>query len=90
MVCGRLYSLTMACISGSLYFMGFCKYNYCIIFTEVLDRAEIELVTSELQIPVLEIDYVMISMAIFLLMLIQEGLVSLTSESMYTKYWLTA
>ena len=32
----------------------------------------------------------MFSMVILLLLLIQEGLLSVTSESMCTKYWLTA
>ena len=36
-----------------------------------------------------EIDHEMISMVILLLPLIQEGLLSVTSESMCTKYWLT-
>ena len=38
----------------------------------------------------MEIDHEIISMIIFLLPLIQEGLLSVTSESMCTKYWLTA
>ena len=37
-----------------------------------------------------EIDHEIISTAILLLLLIQEGLLSVTSESMCTKYWLTA
>ena len=37
----------------------------------------------------MEIDNVVIS-AVILLPLIQEGLLSVTSESMCTKYWLTA
>ena len=37
-----------------------------------------------------EIDREMISTAILLLQLIQEGLLSVTSDSMCTKYWLTA
>ena len=37
-----------------------------------------------------EIDHEIISMVILLLPLIQEGLLSVTSESMCTKYWLTA
>ena len=37
-----------------------------------------------------EIDYVLISPVILLLPLIQEGLLSVTSENMCTKYWLTA
>ena len=36
-----------------------------------------------------EIDYEIISMVILLPGLIQEGLVSVTSESMCMKYWLT-
>ena len=38
----------------------------------------------------IEIDYKIISKTIFLLPLIQEGLLSVTSKSMYMKYWLTA
>ena len=37
-----------------------------------------------------EIDHEIISMIILLLQLIQEGLLSVTSKSMCTKYWLTA
>ena len=37
-----------------------------------------------------EIHHEIISMAILLLPLIQEGLLSVTRESMCTKYWLTA
>ena len=37
-----------------------------------------------------EIDHEIISMFIYLLPLIQEGLLSVTSEIMCTKYWLTA
>ena len=37
-----------------------------------------------------EIDHEIISTVFFLLLLIQEGLLSVTSESMHTKYWLTA
>ena len=37
-----------------------------------------------------EIDYEIISTVILLLLLIQEGLLSVTSESMCTKYWLSA
>ena len=37
-----------------------------------------------------EIDHEIVSRAIFLLPLIQEGLLSATSESMCMKYWLTA
>ena len=37
-----------------------------------------------------EIDHETFSMIILLLLLIQEGLVSVTSESMCMKYWLTA
>ena len=37
-----------------------------------------------------EIDREMISPTILLLQLFQEGLLSLTSDSMCTKYWLTA
>ena len=37
-----------------------------------------------------EIDHEIISMAILSLLLIQEGLLPVTSESMHTKYWLTA
>ena len=37
-----------------------------------------------------EIDHEIISMVILLLPLIQEGLLSVTSEIMCTKYWLTA
>ena len=36
-----------------------------------------------------EIDHEIISMVILLLLLIQEGLLSVTSESMCKKYWLT-
>ena len=36
-----------------------------------------------------EIDHEIISTAIFLLLLIQEWFLSITSESMCTKYWLT-
>ena len=38
----------------------------------------------------MEIDREIISTVILLLLLIQEGLLSVTSESMCTKYWLTA
>ena len=38
----------------------------------------------------MEIDHVIISTVFLLLPLIREGLLSVTSESMYTKYWLTA
>ena len=37
-----------------------------------------------------EIDHEIISMVILLLPLIQEGLLSAVSESLCTKYWLTA
>ena len=37
-----------------------------------------------------EIDHEIFSTAILLLPLIQEGLLSVTSESMCTEYWLTA
>ena len=37
----------------------------------------------------MEIDHEIISTVILLLPLIQEGLLSVTSESMCTKYWLT-
>ena len=37
-----------------------------------------------------EIDYEIVSMVILLTQLIQEGLLSVTSESVCTKYWLTA
>ena len=37
----------------------------------------------------MEIDHEIISMVIFLLWLIQEGLLSVTSEIMCTEYWLT-
>ena len=37
-----------------------------------------------------DIDHEIISMVILLLPLIQEGLLSVTHESMCTKYWLTA
>ena len=37
-----------------------------------------------------EIDHEIISTAILLLLLIQEGLLSVTSESMCTKYWITS
>ena len=37
-----------------------------------------------------EIDHKLFSMFILLFPLIQEGLLSVTSESMYTEYWLTA
>ena len=37
-----------------------------------------------------EIDHEIISTVISFLPLIQEGLLSVTSESMFTKYWLTA
>ena len=37
----------------------------------------------------MEIDHEIISTAYLLLALIQEGLLSVTSESMYMKYWLT-
>ena len=37
-----------------------------------------------------EIDHEIISLVILLLQLIQEGLLSVRSESMCTKYWLTA
>ena len=37
-----------------------------------------------------EIDYEIFYMVILLLSLIEEGLVSVTSESMCTRYWLTA
>ena len=37
-----------------------------------------------------EIDHEIVSMVILLLPLIQEGLLSLTRESMCRKYWLTA
>ena len=36
-----------------------------------------------------EIDHELISVVILLLLLIQEGLLSATSESMCTNYWLT-
>ena len=38
----------------------------------------------------IEIEHEVISMVIFLLLLIQEGLLSVTGESMCMKYWLTA
>ena len=38
----------------------------------------------------LEVDHEKILTVIFILPLIQEGLLSVTSESMCTKYWLTA
>ena len=38
----------------------------------------------------MEIDHDIISMVILLFLLIQEGLLSVTSESMCTLYWLTA
>ena len=38
----------------------------------------------------MEIDHEIISMVIFLLLLIQEGLLSVTRESMFMKYWLKA
>ena len=38
----------------------------------------------------LETDHEIISIIILILLLIQEGLLSVTSESMCTKYWLTA
>ena len=38
----------------------------------------------------IEIDLEIISMVIVILPLIQEGLLSVTSESMCTKYWFTA
>ena len=37
-----------------------------------------------------EIDHEIISMVILLFLLIQEGVFSVTSQSMCTKYWLTA
>ena len=37
-----------------------------------------------------EVDHEIISAVILLFSLIQEGLLSVTSENMYTKYWLTA
>ena len=38
----------------------------------------------------MEIDHEIISMVILLLLLIQERLLSVTRESMFMKYWLTA
>ena len=38
----------------------------------------------------MEVDHEIFSIVILLLPLIQEGLVSVTSKSMCTKYWLTA
>ena len=45
---------------------------------------------SVVHTPFVEIDREIISMVILLLPLIKEGLLSVTNESMWTKYWLTA
>ena len=47
------------------------------------------LITSRSHI-IVEIDHEVFSLAILLFPLIQEGLLSVTIESMLTKYWLTA
>ena len=62
------------------FFLGALRVNSLILFLSILSCYH----------SFVEVDNEIFSMVSLLLPLIQEGLVSVTSESMCTKYWLTA
>ena len=67
----------------------FERSNRNIRFTEHTSAVSSES-NCESDLDFVEIDHEIISMVILILPLIQEGLLSVTSERMCTKYWLTA
>ena len=68
--------------------LHFCLFVLDPIAQSVANRIADPWVES--MITFVEIDHEIMSTVMIFLRLIQEGLLSVTSEIMYTKYWLTA
>ena len=70
----------------------FCKIPGPVVQSVACPTADpgVEILIPTRSYTFMEIDHEIISIDILLLRLIQEGLLSVTSERMCTKYWLTA
>ena len=88
----NISNFNYALLSGGMIYLSFlCKPGLVAqsVTCPTADRGVASLIPARSHTFV-EIDHEIISKVILLLLLIQEGLLSVTGQSMCTKYWLTA